>query len=64
VEQIEQAFSSRDDVEVHVQPEAGHAFENSFSTQFSNPVATKESWPITVSWLARWLMGAGAGESA
>ncbi|MGC9960952.1 MAG: dienelactone hydrolase family protein [Acidimicrobiales bacterium] len=61
VEQIEQAFSSRDDVEVHVQSEAGHAFENSFSAQFSNPTATKESWPITVAWLARWLTGSAAG---
>ncbi len=57
VEQIRSAFAGRDDVEIHVQQEGGHAFENSFSAHFSNPEATAKSWPITVAWLARCLTG-------
>ncbi|MGA2209803.1 MAG: dienelactone hydrolase family protein [Acidimicrobiales bacterium] len=59
-EQVRQAFAERGDVEVHVQEDAGHAFENSFSTQFSNPAATAQSWPLTLSWLSRWLQGSSA----
>lgn len=61
-EQIRQAFAERGDVEVHVQANAGHAFENSFSAQFSNPEATEKSWPLTLAWLARWLHGSEAGQ--
>lgn len=55
VERITEAFASRPDVEIHVQPDAGHAFENSFAPQFSNPEASRRSWPITLAFLARWL---------
>jgi carboxymethylenebutenolidase len=55
VEQIRAAFAARSDVEIHVQQDAGHAFENSFAPQFSNPEATAKSWPITLAWLARCL---------
>lgn len=61
VEQIQQAFAHRADVAVHVQPDAGHAFENSFSERFSNPAATSESWRLTLAFLERWLQGAGEG---
>jgi carboxymethylenebutenolidase len=37
VDQIREAFAGRGDVEFDVQEDAGHAFENSFSAQFSNP---------------------------
>ncbi len=57
VERIRQAFAARSDVEIHVQPEAGHAFENSFAAQFSNPEAARHSWPRTIAFLARWLNG-------
>lgn len=52
-EQVRSAFGGRSDVEVHVQPDAGHAFENSFAPQFSNPQAAARSWPLTMSFLAR-----------
>lgn len=58
VDAVRAAFDSRPDAEVHVQAEAGHAFENSFAAAFSNPAATATSWPITVAWLDRWLTGA------
>ena len=63
-EQVRQAFAERGDVEVHVQEDAGHAFENSFSTQFSNPAATAESWPLTLSWLSRRLPASSASHWA
>jgi carboxymethylenebutenolidase len=64
IEQIGRAFEARDDVEIHVQPAAGHAFENTFAAQFSNPEAAAESWPLTLAWLARWLKGAEVGAAA
>jgi carboxymethylenebutenolidase len=53
-EKVRATFAGRDNAEVVVQEGAGHAFENSFSAQFSNPEATAKSWPITVAWLERW----------
>lgn len=52
VEAIRTAFADRDDVEVHVQPGAGHAFENFLAPQFSNPDAAAISWPLTVDFLS------------
>ena len=52
VEAIRKGFADRDDVELHVQPGAGHAFENHLSPQFSNPDAAAVSWPLTVEFLA------------
>lgn len=55
VGRIGEAFAHRDDVEVHVQAGAGHAFENFLAPQFSNPAAAAVSWPLTVDFLARTL---------
>lgn len=52
VEAVRAGFADRDDVEVHVQPGAGHAFENFLAPQFSNPDAAAQSWPLTVEFLA------------
>jgi carboxymethylenebutenolidase len=49
------AFADRDDVEVVVQPEAGHAFENLLAPAFGNPEAASRSWPVTVDFLERTL---------
>lgn len=57
IERIRETFAGRPDVEIHVQNDAGHAFENSFSEQFSNPEASRRSWPLTLAFLARWLQG-------
>lgn len=54
---IREAFADRADVEVDVQAEAGHAFENSYAAKFSDPEAASRSWPITVGFLDRWLNG-------
>lgn len=49
---IRTGFADRPDVEVHVQPGAGHAFENFLAPQFSDPDAAAVSWPLTVDFLA------------
>lgn len=55
IERISRAFADRPDVEVVVQEGAGHAFENSYAPQFSNPEAAAASWPVTVDFLERTL---------
>jgi carboxymethylenebutenolidase len=55
VEAIRDGLGGRPDVEIHVQPKAGHAFENFLAPQFSDPEATAVSWPLTVDFLARTL---------
>jgi carboxymethylenebutenolidase len=55
IEKIAAAFSDRADVEVVVQDQAGHAFENAYAPQFSNPQAAAASWPVTVKFLERTL---------
>ncbi len=52
VDAVRAGFAGRDDVEVHVQPGAGHAFENLVAPQFANPDAAATSWPLTVEFLA------------
>ena len=41
--------------ECYVQDAAGHAFDNSFSPQFSDPPAAAAAWALTVEFLARTL---------
>lgn len=55
VEAIRSALGGRPDVEIHVQPKAGHAFENFLAPQFSDPEASAVSWPLTVAFLERML---------
>jgi len=57
VEAIQAGLGTRGDVEVHVQAEAGHAFENFLAPQFSNPEAAASSWPLTTDFLLRTLGG-------
>lgn len=54
---IEAALGTRPDVEVHVQRDAGHAFENFLAPQFSEPGAATRSWPLTTDFLLRTLGG-------
>jgi carboxymethylenebutenolidase len=53
VDAIRVAFEGRDEVEVHVQHQAGHAFENHLAPMFHVPQAAAASWPITVGFLER-----------
>ncbi|MEA2191739.1 MAG: carboxymethylenebutenolidase [Solirubrobacteraceae bacterium] len=42
-------------IECHVHEGAGHAFDNSFSPMFSEPVAAARAWELTSAFLARTL---------
>ncbi len=53
VDSVAALAAARAGFECHVQDEAGHAFDNSFSPQFSNPVAAAAAWALTVEFLAR-----------
>jgi carboxymethylenebutenolidase len=51
IDKVAAAFSSRDDVTIRIEPEAGHAFENLLAPQFADPGAASRSWPATTEWL-------------
>ncbi|MEY2447404.1 MAG: carboxymethylenebutenolidase [Acidimicrobiaceae bacterium] len=53
VDAIRAHLDDRDFVEIHVQHQAGHAFENFLAAQFHDPTATAASWPLTVDFLER-----------
>lgn len=53
VDAIRAHMGERPNVEIHVQHQAGHAFENHFAPQFHNPTAAAASWPLTVDFLQR-----------
>ncbi len=55
VQAVIRGLAARTDVEVHVQPGAGHAFENFLNPQFSDLDAAAISWPLTTDFLARHL---------
>jgi carboxymethylenebutenolidase len=57
VDAIRAHLEDRDHVEIHVQHQAGHAFENFLADQFHDPAATAASWPLTVDFLERELKG-------
>lgn len=54
---VEAGLGGRANVELHVQPAAGHAFENFLAPQFSDPEAAAASWPLTTEFLRRTLGG-------
>jgi carboxymethylenebutenolidase len=53
VDAVRAHLGERPNVEIHVQHQAGHAFENHFAPQFHDPNATAASWPLTVEFLRR-----------
>ena len=52
---VEAAFAGRDDAEVHIHANAGHAFDNHESAMFHQPEAAAASWEITKAFLASYL---------
>jgi carboxymethylenebutenolidase len=56
-EQVDAVAAAADErgFECHVHEGAGHAFDNSFSPQFSDPPAAAAAWELTVEFLARTL---------
>jgi carboxymethylenebutenolidase len=57
VETVRAAVAGRPGVELHVQEQAGHAFENHLAPQFHDADAAARSWPLTVDFLKRTLEG-------
>jgi carboxymethylenebutenolidase len=55
VDAIRAHLGDRENVEIHVQHQAGHAFENHLAPQFHEPKAAAASWPLTVDFLQRTL---------
>jgi carboxymethylenebutenolidase len=55
VARVEEAIAGRDDMELHVQPGAGHAFDNHDAPLFYNARAAENAWRITTAFLQRWL---------
>ena len=55
VEEVRRTFAGRQNAELVVQPEAGHAFENLLAPQFADPPAAERSWRATTEWLGRYL---------
>jgi carboxymethylenebutenolidase len=53
VERIRAAFAGRDEVEIEVQPDAGHAFDNHLAPMFHQPRAAAAAWRLTVDFLRR-----------
>ncbi len=49
------AFAGREDIEVSVFAEAGHAFDNFLAPQFHDPIAAIAAWGQTADFLARTL---------
>jgi carboxymethylenebutenolidase len=52
-DRIAATFANRDTAEVHVQPAAGHAFDNFRAPIFYHAEAAATAWPITTAFLAR-----------
>jgi carboxymethylenebutenolidase len=53
VERIRRAFAGREDVEIDVQPGAGHAFDNYLAPMFHVPAAREAAWHLTEDFLRR-----------
>ncbi len=55
VERITKAVRHHPGIEVHVQPHAGHAFDNHHAPQFHHADASAAAWDLTRQFLARYL---------
>ena len=55
VEQVAACAASNDAMECHIQPDAGHAFDNHEAPMFHQPEPAARAWQITREFLARTL---------
>lgn len=53
VERVEEVAQALDNFELHVQEEAGHAFDNHAAEMFHNPEAAERAWAITTGFLEK-----------
>jgi carboxymethylenebutenolidase len=59
---VRNAFAGRDEIEVHVFPGAGHAFDNFRADLFHHPGASLAAWGLTADFLRRTVGTAPAAE--
>ncbi len=52
-ERVAAFAAGRDDMECHIQPDAGHAFDNHEAPMFYQPAPAARAWEITKDFLAR-----------
>ncbi|MEC3980785.1 dienelactone hydrolase family protein [Amycolatopsis sp. H20-H5] len=50
---LEEAVAKHEGAEIHIQPEAGHAFHNHLAPMFHQPEAAAAAWELTTSFLSR-----------
>lgn len=55
VAKVEEVAARRDNVEIHVQEDAGHAFDNHAAEMFHNPKAAEHAWKVTKGFLRKYL---------
>ena len=55
VDEVRAAVAGRPDIELHLHPGAGHAFDNDRAEQFHHPAARLAAWTLTVDFLGRTL---------
>jgi carboxymethylenebutenolidase len=53
MEAVRRAFGGRRDVEVHLHPDARHAFDNYLDPRFHRPAAREAAWAQTLDFLSR-----------
>ena len=57
VDRIADRLADRDNVELHIQQGAGHAFDNHLAPMFHNAEAAAAAWNLTTKFLDRELRG-------
>ncbi|HUB04673.1 MAG TPA: dienelactone hydrolase family protein [Solirubrobacteraceae bacterium] len=55
IQQVAAFAAARPGMECHIQPDAGHAFDNHDAPMFHQPEPAARAWEITRDWLARTL---------
>jgi carboxymethylenebutenolidase len=55
VAELAEAAEGRDNVELHIQPDAGHAFHNRVAPMFYQPESAERAWQLTEEFLGRHL---------
>jgi carboxymethylenebutenolidase len=55
IDRVKELVDTRPDMELHIQDDAGHAFDNHEAPMFHNPSAAEAAWGVTESFLKRTL---------
>jgi carboxymethylenebutenolidase len=55
IDKVAAAVNGRDNVELHIEPDGGHAFHNRMSDMFYQPEPAARAWALTEEFLRRYL---------